>query len=492
MADNITPTGQANKPFASVEAVAPPSGDVGSRPVAQVTLDYAPRFAQMIQDLPQASTNPASRVRIADAIAEHNKETEVYRPNQQPQWGKVIINALAGDYNEAYKWFNGGGIKEVEARDLNNNVFYKEENELGATGRYKDNKGRLLSNSEIEALNQRGGVITKNDQTVLQTAPWVNGKYNSTLANQALTSQLQRATNDAYNSARLAGGANHNLDEQLKIASGLRGVLDHISALPAERRKTLLGSINRLNQIGSSAGTSQERRIGSNVGASTTETKGANVGVGLGGPGGTGGAGGIAPPARGAVDAGLSASNTGTTQTGATGGAANTGTTSQSSMQQEQQNLERIIYQELQGVITTPQQFQQFMRLQALNTSNYAAYSNIPANVLPPTWNLVPETDVYSGGADRMIANLVNQQRNNALLAAWSKNLYQSSREMAKTGKLLDVDTASNEFQNSELFKAINNTYKYKMDSHLSGQLVKPPKGTKMVNGRNELVTYGE
>lgn len=450
------------------------------------------RFKGMVADISTAGTDPQSRVRLADAIAAQNQDTQVYRPNQQPQWGKVLINALAGDYNEAYKWYNGGGVKEVEARDLNNNVYYKEENELGATGRYKDNKGRLLSNKEIEELNSRGGVITKNDQTVLQTAPWVNGKYNSTLANQNLTSQLQRATNDAYNSARVAGGANQNLDEQLKIASSMRGVLDHISSLPADRRQKLLGYINRLNQIGSSAGTTAERRIGANVGAGASQTLSGNVGVGLGGAGGTGGApaGGIAP--RGAVDAGLGASNTGTTQTGATGGATNIGTTGQNQMQQEQQNLERAINQELQGVITSPVQFQQFMRLQALNTSNYAAYSNIPANVLPPTWNLVPETDVYAGGADRMIANLVNQQRNNALLAAWSKKLYESSREVAKTGKLLDVDTESNAFQSSDLFNAINNTYKYKLDSQLSGKLVKPPPGTKMVNRRNEVVTYGE
>lgn len=454
---------------------------------------YDDRFNNMLADVSTATSDPQSRVRLADAISAQNKDAEVYRPNQQPQWGKVLINVLSGDYNEAYKWYNGGGVKEVEARDLNNNVFFKEENELGATGRYKDNKGRFLSNKEIEELNSRGGVITKNDQTVLQTAPWVNGKYNSELTNRALTSQLHLATNDAFNSAKLAGGANQNIEEQLRIASGMRGVLDHISGLPADRRQKLLGYINRLNQIGSSAGTTAERRIGANVGAGASQTLSGNVGVGLGGGAGTGmgggGAGGVAP--RGAVDAGLGASNTGSTQTGATGGATNVGTTGQNQMQQEQQNLERAINQELQGVISGPAQFQQFMRLQALNASNYAAYNGVPTSALPPTWNLVPETDLYAGGADRMIANLVNQQRNNALLAAWSKTLMQSMRDM-RTGKANDVGIEAEKFQNSELFNAINNTYKYKMDSQLSGKLVKPPPGTKMVNRRNEIVTYGE
>jgi hypothetical protein len=451
---------------------------------------YDDRFNSMLADVSTAPTDPQSRVRLADAISAQNKDAEVYRPNQQPQWGKVLINVLSGDYNEAYKWYNGGGVKEMEAFDVNNKVYFKEENELGATGRYKDNKGRLLSNKEIEELNSRGGVITKNDQTVMMTAPWVNGKYNSTMANNGLFSQLQRATNDAYNAARTAGSANQTSEEQLRLVPSVRNVLDHISGLPADRRQKLLGYVTRLNQIGSSAGTTAERRTGVNIGTGTSETLSGNVGVGGGGTAGAGGAGGVAP--RGALDAGLGASNTGTTQTGATGGATNVGTTGQNQMLQEQQNLERAINQELQGVITSPAQFQQFMRLQALNSSNYAAYSNIPANVLPPTWNLVPETDIYAGGADRMIANLVSQQRNNALLAAWSKKLYEASRDVAKTGKLLDMDTESNNFQGSDLFKAINNTYKYKLDSNLSGTLVKPPPGTKMVNRRNEVVTYGE
>lgn len=450
---------------------------------------YDDRFNSMLADVSTAPTDPQSRVRLADAISAQNKDAEVYRPNQQPQWGKVLINVLSGDYNEAYKWYNGGGVKEVEARDLNNNVYFKEENELGATGRYKDNKGRLLGNKEIEELNARGGVITKNDQTVLQTAPWVNGKYNAELTNRDLTSRLHLATNSAFNSARLAGGANQNIEEQLKIASSMRGVLDHISGLPAERRQKLLGYVSRLNQIGSSLGTTAERRLNTNIGTGTSETLSGNVGVGGGGAAGAGGPGGVAP--RGALDAGLGASNTGTTQSGASGGATNVGTTGQNKMLQEQQNLERAINQELQGVITGPAQFQQFMRLQALNASNYAAYNGVPTDALPPTWNLVPETDIYAGGADRMIANLVNQQRNNALLAAWSKTLMQSMRDM-RTGKANDIGLVAENFQNSELFNAINNTYKYKMDSQLSGKLVKPPPGTKMVNRRNEVVTYGE
>lgn len=490
MAETLMETGQTNKPAASVEAVVPPSADAGSRPVAQVTVDYPPRFQQIVNDVATAQ-NPQSRVRLADAVVAQNEESATYRPNQQPQWDKVLVNILSRNYGEALKWYNGGGVREIESRDLNNNVYYKEVNELGATGRYKDRDGKLLTNKQIKDLDARGGVFNDEDKKVLLTAPWVNGKYNSQLANQSLTSQLQLATNDAYNAARTAGAANGNIDEQLRLAGGLKPVLDHISSLPPERRQKLLGYISRLQQIQSSAGTQQERRIGTSVGEGATEAKSANIKAGVGGEGGVGAGGGVAPSAAN-LGAGMGTSTSASTQTGATGGALNAGTTSRGSMDQEQQNLQQAINQELQGVIKSPDQFQQFMRLQSLNSANYAAYSNIPSHVLPPTWNMIPETDVYSGGADRMIANLVSQQRNNALMAAWSRNLYQAAREQARTGVTRDVDTESSNFQNSELFKAINNTFRYKMDSHIKGQLVKPPKGTKLVNQRNEVVTYEE
>jgi hypothetical protein len=157
-------------------------------------------------------------------------------------------------------------------------------------------------------------------------------------------------------------------------------------------------------------------------------------------------------------------------------------------MMQEQQNLERAIFQELQGVIKSPAEFQAFIRLNSLNAANDIAYKNIPQNVLPPTWNTIPDTDPYTGGADAMIANRVNQQRNNALLAAWSKELLASQREMAKTGQPFDKGLLTDNFQKSEIFQAINNTFKYKMQSQLEGRSILPPKGSLMVNGRNQIV----
>ena len=454
--------------------------------IAQVTLDYPDRFKQLVNDVPKANT-PEVRVRIANNVAAQDEEQKQYRPNQSTQWDKVLVNVLSRNYNEALKWYNGGAVKEKEARDINNNLFYKEENEIGVTGRIKEGlTGRVLTPKEVAALNDRGGIFTDTDTKALQTLPWINGKTNSTLANNGLTSQLQLATNDAYNSARTASSANQNIDEQLNLANRLKPVLNYISGLPEDQRKRVLGYVSRLQQLGASRGSQQESNL--NVNAGGQQTVGANIGGNLG-TGATSVDGGIPTTGSKINAAGSMGANTSaTTQAGASGRQGVTGTASQNEMMQEQQNLERAIFQELQGVIKSPAEFQAFIRLNSLNAANDIAYKNIPQNVLPPTWNTIPDTDPYTGGADAMIANRVNQQRNNALLAAWSKELLASQREMAKTGQPFDKGLLTDNFQKSEIFQAINNTFKYKMQSQLEGRSILPPKGSLMVNGRNQIV----
>lgn len=478
----IPKSNEAIAPPGMVEKVTP-AANGSSNAVANVTLEYPDRFKQIVQDVSTAD-RPDSRTRLADAIVAQDKDNEVYRPNQRTQWDKVLVNVLGRNYNEALKWFNGGGVKEEEARDMNNNLYFKEVNELGFTGRVRDRDGKLLNKKEVAALDGRGGLFTSTDDKAMKTLPWINGQYNSELANKGLTSALQLATNDAYNAARVAGSSNQNIDEQLTLAHGLRPTLDYISGLPVERRQRLLGYISRLNQIGQTSGASAESRRGAQAGAQQQVGGSANVGLG-----GTGtGEGGIAPAgASGRISGGVGVNTSAGTQAGVTGGEQTGATTGASSSLQEQQNLQSAIMQELQGVLKSPEQFQQFMRLQNLNAANDAALQNVPSHALPPTWNMPPSTNAMVDGANSLIANRVNQQRNNALMAAWTKELFNAQREMAKTGKAFDKDELSDKFMKSDAFKAINNTFEYKMKSQLSGRQIFPPKGELMVNNRNEI-----
>ena len=70
--------------------------------IAKVTLDYPTRFKEIVADIPKANT-PEVRVRIANNISAHERETEQYRPNQSTQWDKVLVNVLSRNYNEALK-----------------------------------------------------------------------------------------------------------------------------------------------------------------------------------------------------------------------------------------------------------------------------------------------------------------------------------------------------------------------------------------------------
>ena len=467
-------------PPTMVEKVTP--AGLGPNAIANVTLEYPERFVNIVKAMPAAANSPEARVQLAQDISAHDSESKSYHPNQQPQWGKVVANLLSRNYNEALKWYNGGGVVEEEARDINNNQYFREKNDRGITGRIKDSTGKELTPAQVKELEGKGGIFTLTDEKSLKTLPWVNGKYNAEIANNGLTSQLQLATNDAYNAARTAGGANHNIDEQLKLAGGLKSVLDHIATLPPERRQKLYGYVSRLNQIGSSQGKTNE--AGLNVNAGGSQTAGNTVGANVGGAGGGEGV----PPTTGKLGAAIGASGSATTQGGVSGREGSTATNSSNAMLQEQQTLQTAILQELQGVIK-PEQFGSFLRLQSLNSANDESYKNIPAHVKPPTWKDVASTDPLAGGAEAMIANRVDQQRNNALMAAWSKQLYAAQREAAKTGKQFDMDKLSDEFQKSKVFDAINNTYKYKMQSHIEGRHVMPPKGSLMVNNRNEIGT---
>lgn len=480
------------------EPIAPPMAETvtpgaGTRPVANVTLDYPPRFTAIVKDIDQAQT-PEARVRIADNVAAHDKESQEYRPNQKTQWDKVLVNILSRNYNEALKWYNGGGLREVKGQDALGNLYWKEENELGATGIYKDANGKTLTPKQREEVFKRGGIITATDQEALQTAGWSNAQTISKLASQGLATPLRLAQADAYQAARTAGGANDNIDEQLKLSSGLANVLDHIATLPPERRQKLLGYVSRLNQINATKGSTTEKGLSATAGGQQTQgnTAGLQGSVGVGRAGAVapdgGAAGGIAPPGVGISGGGsLGASGSATGYGSATGREGTTAQSSRAALDQETQTLQSAIMEEMQGVIKSGQQFTDFMRLQALNSANDQSYKEIPEHVKPPTWRDVTDTDPYMGGSKAMQVNRINQQRNNALMAAWSKELYKAQRDAATTGKSTDLQQLADDFQKSPIFEAINNTYGAKMKSFETGTRVVPPKGALMVNKRNEI-----
>jgi hypothetical protein len=409
------------------------------------------------KDLPQgaqrtlAAAASGDKIALADSIDQTNKETANYHPNVKPQWGKMFVSALSRNWGDAYKYYNGGATKEEIGVTPTGDEVIKVFNELGDTGVYKDRKtGRELSPAEIKDLIQRGGVMSASDKKALQTTTWQNAQQTATLANQGFASQLQSAQKTAYAAANTASASNNNFEEQIKLTKAIPHVLNYFGNLPSAERQQLLGYINRYNTNNQNLQKSTEKGGGVNIGGTQ------NVGVGLGGKGGPEG---LAIGATGNLSAG--------TQTGVNEREANAASTAVGKTIQDQQNLESIISQKMQGVIKDGTEFRAFMKIQALNSANEVALKNIPDEAKPPGWSNMITTDPYLGGAEAMITNNAKGQLNNALLAAWTSEIYKAQRSAIKTGVQPDMKELADNFVKSDMYKAINNTYLDRESKHL-------------------------
>jgi len=466
----------ANTPLAPV----PPSITPTSMPVApvvvreDVTQTTPPADSGNVvafKDLPPklqgtvVSAANGDNLTAAKLMDQHSAESKDYHPNVQPQWGKVFSSILSRNYGDAYKYFNGGATREEEGRTPTGDVVYKEYNEIGPTGRYKDRKtGKELSSEETSKLLARGGILTPSDANALKTSSWKNAQYSSELANNGFASQLEAARTTAYAAANSASSSNNNIEEQIKLTKAIPNVLNTIGQMDSEKRQKILGYVNRYNTNSTNLQKANEKGGAVNAGGQ----QGVNANIGLGGAEGTAGAGGkSALNAGGGISAG--------TQSGISQREANSVNTAAGNTLQEQQDLERAISKELQGAIKTPEEFRAFIRLQALNTENELALKQIPDSAKPPGYQNISQTDPYLGGAEAMIANRSRQQYNNALIAAWNAELFKAQRIAAKTGEQADIKEVSDKFQKSDLYKAITNTYTDKHERHFgrSGVLKK-------------------
>ena len=479
------------------------TGDARGTPVSNVEVgfnatDSAPNDLQF-KDLPPRAQNivanianpdPSIKLKAIDEMQKHDSESSDYHPNQQPQWGKVFFSALQGRWGDVYKYYNGGAVREEKARDVNGNEYWKSVNEMGDINVVKDSKGRVLSAKEKEDLTKRGGIFSASDEGVLKTAPWVNASSNANLANQGLTSQLHIATNNAYNAARMASGANKNIDEQLDLSKNIKHVLDAVGSLPAERRQKLLGLTQQYITNSANQSSGGEKRVGASAGNLTSESRGANAGGSIGGAAGGEGV----PPTTGKIGAagGLNASTLGQNTTGGSASEANTASSSSGNTNQILQNLQAGIEEQLQGVIKSPKDFYSWIRLQALDQENQANYKNIPDTVKPPGWENIPDQNPQLAGSQAIMANRVGQQRNNALMAAWSNELYKAQRRQSETGEQIDINKIADEFQNSKIFRGINNTYKDKMTKELTGQIPAYQAGEYYVDPKTHKLIYAK
>lgn len=444
----------------------PPPEENSATPAQQAKIDLTPNENKAgdpvtFESLPTAAKEiivnaQKDPVRAAEQIKQVNAEQADYHPNEQAQWGKMFFSALARDYGGVYRYFNGGAKTEEKGKTPMGDIIWAEKNELGPTGRYKDIKGNVLDAKEVI---KRGGVITPSDEQAMKTSNWKNAQYNSEQANQGFQSEFNAARTTAMAAANTASASNHNIDEQVALAKKNKKVLDYISTLDPKARAQLLGNVSRLIAVSKGAQSSNEK--GGSATSGSQSGTGWNLGSNIGGKeNGANLAGTIGLNASGSLSG--NASN----QTSATNRETNSANSSANNSMQEQQTLASAIMGQLQGVMGA-EGFKDFLRLHSLNEDNEAELRKIPDGVKPPGYENIPATDPYMGGAEAMITNRIKQQANNALLAAYTKGLYQAQREALKTGESFDLGKVKEDFQSSPVYKAILNTYNDRLNAHL-------------------------
>ena len=447
------------------------------------------------------SQNPEQKLNAVNLMNKQDAATADFHPNTQPQWGAMLVSALSHDWAGVHKYYNGGPTRDEEARDLNNNIYFKQFNANGATGVYKDNQGKILNQTQLDALNARGGVISDSDRKVIETAPWVNGKANSILYNNALTGPVPLALNGAYQAANLANASNKNIDEQLYIInnpknSGVRNLLDLISQTSPEARQRILGLVNQLKTKGVNSGTANTNSGSATGSTATTTGNTSNLGGGtsISVPGATANTPNVVIPGAVipgvSVKGGVGTSASSTVQGTTTASQQNVANTANTDTTQQQENVRSLIEKELQGAIKNPdlkiqkQDFDNYMRIQALDAQNKAASASIPPNFMPPGYTNITESDLQLGGSKALIANGVERKKNNNLMAAWSNELFKSVRDAANNpGTRVDLNEVQNNFKNSDIHKAINNTFAHHMSLEMgapsplqAGDLIVDPK----------------
>lgn len=477
MADPIAPTETQTVPVPPPGVVQPP---VSSRNVPTVVASDFQELAGHVAN----SNNPESRVKVGEIVNKVTKETETVPRNVQPDWGAVFSNLLMRNYVGAYNAYNGGQKKEEEALSVNGEQYSKVYNSRGFTGEILDSTGKKLSQQQVKDLYARGGLISQSDQRALQTSTWGNQKYLQSQIGGGLVNKFVEIQNNAYTAANSASASNNNATEQIKLIKngGIQKALDFIASLPPEKRGPLLAAIARYNTV--SAGTTGASTAGTS--ATSGINAGANVGVDAGMGGGAGGKGGGNVSGNLGGNVGTSAG----TSTQGTASARNTAERTAGTSTQEQQNLQSTIMGMMSGALDSPESFNNLMRYQALDAINKRNFEAVPVDARPPGFQEVPEFDANMTGSKSALQNRIVQMKNNALTAAWTKFLYQNSRDVLKNGGTIadvNISDLQDKFQQSEVFQGINNKFGAALQYHMTGQQPTFAPGTILVDENNKV-----
>lgn len=458
-----------------IEGAVSPETNVESNPVSEIST-----VAKGIQ-----STNPNDRLETAALV---NKKIEADKEghiNTHTQWAPFVLSLLGGNLREAYKYWNGGPTRQVEAYHPTFGRALKEYNQNGFTGRMFDANGNELTPEQIRKIDNAGGMISKEDLTAAQTGGFKNASEGYIQTQTGLRAPVLEQYAKSNILARQASGLNNLIEERINLAKSAKW-MDSIAHLDPKKRQELfsLVSAQATKSQGTSAETSTGKTFGAGgqAGATRGEKVGGNIGTGVG----AGELGATAvPPVP--ISAGVSMGGSSGTSAGFQANAGersgtNVGATSGTS-ELGQSNLRS----QIEGIINSKigdKEFSDLQRYIQLTGQIDAEHSKMDTSQYIPGVTTEVKVDPMLSGRKNALITDYNSQKNNALTVAYNKFLARKLHE--SNGNPIDSDKAAEEFMNTNVAKGIA----YKFDNLISetktGEIKKPSNGDIAVDRKNK------
>ena len=412
----------------------------------------------------------------------------------ETQWAPLIFSVLSRNYEGALNALNGGRTTFSDAIGPDGKVYKQERNSRGSTGNYWDYvSGEQIAPEKLNEIQKNGWLISKEDMTASQAGVGKGAFEGAALMRKAPFETVVGAYKKAQDQAIASSGIANQYDELLKIAARSRDPktksswLDVWHQLPAQKRAELAAAANVQTQSSTGASRETGATAGTSAGNQATNSVNKNVGLttGFGGaPNPVGANGPIIPGIQGSVgqtNAGSNAAQTGTT-TGTSAGAS-TSASSGANVQAQFRNILEGIFQKNMG----PAEVSDFQRFVQLTTSLENIQKERNPQSLAPGAEAIGELDPLMSGQKNTAITAAKGMKNEALIAEWAH--FQADKMNSKDGRAPDLSRWSEEFKDSEVYKAIN--YRFNnLIAQSRGEDVKPKIGDVSVNNRNKLIVY--
>jgi len=445
---------------------------------------------------------------LAEIITQHNKETENHHINEKTNWEGVIMSLLGGpnsSIGQAWRYFNGGPKYDELAVDPNNKkyaVTYNMNGKVGQAYEYdptKENgRGRQLTLQEYNTIP----LITNKDSLDSMTSQWKGQSYFADKKNITNSDLVLGTQKDAYAAKSLANNSISSNQEYRDLLSKtvLRRpvfdatgkpvidpktgqqlvknipVGDFINSLSPQEKADLATYKSRLFQQGQTAGSSASGGVNVNANTNQQGTNGATVGGGLSGTG-------VSPLG---VSGGLSESQTQGTNAGASGRIENANTSGTSASAQSTTDPRALMMgMLLKATGNDTQATNNLMRIMYLHNQLLDLDNKTPENFRNiPGFNRVAPDDIFTSGHNNLIQNSIAREENAHHALGYANRVYVSAKTNPDNIANLDLNQVQQDYQNSKMFKAIQDTYDYLKRDSQGEKMPKIPEGTLRVNPR--------